>query len=588
MKHFLSILALFSLCIQLNTVSAQAEFDDLPQVTGNYILKNATVVIRPGVVMAPADIIIRKGLIEAVGKDLKLPIDAELINADSLVVYAGFISGLSHAGLSQIEEDEETKERRSKIKDPAFPPDDLAGITPEVHAATLLDVKDKSIGEHREAGFTMAHVVPSRGMLPGKGALIFLNDKDSRPEVLREDVSLFAQLEDAPGIYPNTIIGVIAKFRELFAQAALYDEHREVYEANAGISAPITSPAQKALVPASKGETPVYFKAESVLDLYRALDLQRQAGDFRLILAETRQAWQIAETLKSRKIPVLLSLDLPEDKAEKKDEGKGKKKGDAGKEKEEVKEEGEQLEEKKEEEESEEVKHLKERRAKSLKEFYSQAASLEEQNIAFGFSTLELKPSEMLKHLRIYLKNGLSPDAALSALTTYPSSLLGIERHAGTVEKGKLANLTVFTGPLEDDESQIRMVFVRGEKFSFTTKDKKKKGKVLTTAEVVGSWEYEVSMEEGKRTGTIRFYSEDEELKGEISSDSDWNEYQSFREVYINGDIVHCEFDWQIDDTPVTLIFELSVDGDSMEGNVAISNLANYEIVATRIPDNQD
>lgn len=560
---------------------AQEEFEDLPLVTGTYVLDNARVFIRPGLEISPARILIRNGMIEAVGKDVPLPPEASLIPCDSLVVYAGFISGLAHTGIPQKEETNEERNRRSAIKDPGNPPDQIAGITPGQSAADLVVQSDKSIEGMRSAGFTLAHVVPRKGMLPGKGALVLLGSSDQNPLILKEEVSSFAQLEDASGIYPNTVIGVIAKFKELYRQATLHEEHQELFAANAGITAPIASPAQKALVPVATGSLPLYFKGKSVLDLHRVLELQRELG-FRLILAEAKQAWHITDIVRAKSFPILLSLDLPEDKSKKKEEAKGDKKRS---DKESEAEEDEKQEADKKVEEDEETKRLKQRRQESLMKHYSQAAELEKHGIAFGFSTLELKSADFLKNLRIYIKNGLSSEMALSALTTYPATLLGLERYAGTVEKGKLANLTVLTGELGDEEAEVKFVFVNGEKFSYEP-GKKKKGKALIPGDVTGKWDYKVKTEEGSQTGVLHFFVENDELKGAISSDSfDRTMFQPLEDLYINKDLLHFEMNFPDEGQPRRVIFDVGFERDSMEGSVEVREVGNYTIEASRIPE---
>ena len=58
-----------------------------------YAIKGAKVVAAPGKVFEPGTIVVRRGVIEAVGpdKDVAIPYDAETIDGKGLVVYPGFI-----------------------------------------------------------------------------------------------------------------------------------------------------------------------------------------------------------------------------------------------------------------------------------------------------------------------------------------------------------------------------------------------------------------------------------------------------------------------------------------------------------------
>ena len=58
-----------------------------------YAIRGAKVVAAPGKVIEPGTVVVRRGVIEAVGtdKDVTVPYDAETIDGKGLVVYPGFI-----------------------------------------------------------------------------------------------------------------------------------------------------------------------------------------------------------------------------------------------------------------------------------------------------------------------------------------------------------------------------------------------------------------------------------------------------------------------------------------------------------------
>ncbi|MEO1076699.1 MAG: amidohydrolase, partial [Bacteroidota bacterium] len=88
-------LLLLVLSISVPAVAQRAVTEDTPlrPVTRTFALSNARVVQAPGQVLDNATVVIRDGLIEAVGINVTIPFDAEVIEADSLTVYAGFIDG---------------------------------------------------------------------------------------------------------------------------------------------------------------------------------------------------------------------------------------------------------------------------------------------------------------------------------------------------------------------------------------------------------------------------------------------------------------------------------------------------------------
>ena len=77
----------------LLTVLAPHAQAALPRV---HAITHARVVVAPGQVLGDANIIIRDGLIVAVGKDAAVPADARVWPGDSLTVYAGLIDAFAH------------------------------------------------------------------------------------------------------------------------------------------------------------------------------------------------------------------------------------------------------------------------------------------------------------------------------------------------------------------------------------------------------------------------------------------------------------------------------------------------------------
>src|SRR5580765_7994427 len=62
-------------------------------------ITNARIVTVSGATIEKGTVVIRDGLIEAVGADAKMPADAQIIDANGLTVYPGFFDTWSNAGL---------------------------------------------------------------------------------------------------------------------------------------------------------------------------------------------------------------------------------------------------------------------------------------------------------------------------------------------------------------------------------------------------------------------------------------------------------------------------------------------------------
>lgn len=542
-KHILSICLFCIISIGLNGQS------DVPDVTSTFAIKNANVVVKPGQTLEQATVIIKDGLIQQVGKNIQIPYDAEVIDADSMFVYSGFIAGISHVGIPKKEEKDGGSSPAVKGYDP---PNDAAGITPEKTVRSVIKSSDSSIAALRKIGFTMAHVVPRGGMMAGMGSLLSLSGGSLDEVLVQEDMSLYGSLTPAKRrIYPSTAIGVMSKWREMYQQAELAKGHETTFKsAPSGIKRPMYDASTKALFEVTDRSVPVFFNAPKVLDLSRSLTLQKDLG-FNLIASNVKQAYKLKDKLKSKNIPVVISLNLP--KAEKESSDK---KSD-----------------KKEEEMSDEMKKLLERSKAAKKEYASQAAILEKNNIPFSISLTDVKASDVQKNLRRIIEAGLSEDEALAALTTNPAKLLGISSIAGSIERGKVANLIVSDTSYFKEKANVRYVFVDGKKFKQEVKEKKKKKEGDPDAEIVleGEWTLSINAD-GMVIGGNAFIKKTEDgYTGSMTTDMD-DEETEFDSVEIDGSNVTIKMTGDVNGVEAPIQIDVVVEGNEMEGSVNIAN----------------
>jgi len=70
------------------------------------------------------------------------------------------------------------------------------------------------------------------------------------------------------------------------------------------------------------------------------------------------------------------------------------------------------------------------------------------------------------------VENGLSKDAAIRAMTLSAAEILGVDNRLGSIEAGKIANLTVSRGDILAKDKTITHVFVDGKLFEQKEKPK--------------------------------------------------------------------------------------------------------------------
>ena len=88
-----------SLAVALLLLSAPPALAQLAP-GGVYAVQGARLVTAPGRVIQQGTIVVRGGLIEAVGQDVQPPPDAVVVDGRGLTVYPGFIDAFSQAGLA--------------------------------------------------------------------------------------------------------------------------------------------------------------------------------------------------------------------------------------------------------------------------------------------------------------------------------------------------------------------------------------------------------------------------------------------------------------------------------------------------------
>lgn len=564
--------------------------DELAPVTRTYAITNVNIIQAPGRKIDMGTIVLKDGLIVSVGKSATIPPDAIVIKADSMYVYAGFIDGLSRVGIVKPKEEERGGPRP---KDPGNPKPEEAGITPQNDIRTSLSAAEKSIEELRSVGFTAAHVVPYGGMMPGNGSIILLGGKSADDMVLVNKSSFYSELTPSRGVYPGTVMGVMAKYRELYRQAALSRSYESTYAANrSGIQRPTTDRVLETLFPVIDKRQPVLFKAERVMDAQRVLTLQSDLG-FSLMLAELKEGWDIINKLKASNAKIFLSLDLPEEK-DKKDEKKDDVKKDDKKKDEAKKEESKKEEPKKEEPKKdekpktateEEKAALEKRKAEFLAKYVGQAATFQKAGVKFGFSTMSVKAGSIQGNLRRMITAGLSEDAALAALTTAPAELLGLSDRLGSVDNGKIANLVISDKPYFNEKAKVRYIFVEGNMYKLEVKETKeaKKGDATAKATAEGEWAITTETPQGKQEGKVSIKKDGTSYSGNVSGGQIATPVK-LDNIVLDGSALSYDFTLDVGGQAVTVSVSVTIDGDTFKGTSSVAEYGSFPTEGKRNP----
>jgi imidazolonepropionase-like amidohydrolase len=437
---------------QIDSKPLEGLQDNTPRV---HALVNARLVISPGNVIDRGTLVVRDGVIEKVGANVPVPPEARVWDLAGKTVYPGFIDLVSRTGLPdnmrpkvpKKHEEETVKEQAPKPEttSAAGSPSWNPNVTAQFSAANVFKSDPKAMEKQRALGFTALLVAPAQGIFSGSSALV---DTSGRKESiiardLTQHVSIPYTSYDDP-IYPNSLMGEIALIRQTLLDADWYKKAQKEYLKDPALrERPAINDALAALEPVVAGRTPIQFRAEDELDLLRALKI---ADEFKvgLILEGTGYEYRVIDWIKNATIIVPINYPDPppvETQAKALDVP------------------------------LEDLEHWE--------LAPSNLARVAAAGIRFAVTSdgLDAPEKNFWPNLRLAVRRGLSPDAALRALTRAPAEILGVADRVGTLERGKVANLVIASGDLfQSNEAIIESVWIDGKQYSIEPLQKDVRG----------------------------------------------------------------------------------------------------------------
>lgn len=213
MKKYISFFALICL---LGSLLAQVPKGDL-------LIKNGTVLTITNGDLENTDVLIRDGKITKIGKNIKAPDGVRVVDAQGMFVMPGIIDAHSHIAIDAVNES-------------------TSPITAEVWVGDALNPYDIGIYRALAGGSTTSHVMHgSANAIGGQCETIKHRWGVLDPEELRMEGAprtiKFALGENpmrvhgvGNGILPRTRMGIEALFRRAFEEAQAYDKAWKKYE----------------------------------------------------------------------------------------------------------------------------------------------------------------------------------------------------------------------------------------------------------------------------------------------------------------------------------------------------------------------
>ena len=424
-KSMLHFAATASLLVSLaataqQKTSAPATDPNRPiAITGGKLLTITNGTIENGVV------VMQNGKITAVGPagSVKVPADAQVIDAKGMTVYPGLIDSETHLGLTEVSADKMTN-------DLVEPSDE---IMPHMHVSDAFHAETALIPVARYNGVTNAIVAPeSKDTLPGQDSFIQLAGGDASEMLLVRDIAMPLNFDGsqrrnesfASAQYPQTRMGMAAQMRQAFTDAQGYatkwDEYNKKKAAVKAGEAPPSPPARdlklEALLPYLEGKKPVIVKAETPGDVETAYALA-QEFKLRVVFDGLTQSRGIYDKVAQWKLPVIVG-SIYEDPKE----------------------------------------------WERYDAVYKMPGELSKRGVKIAFASFDAHQVRNLPYAAgMAVAFGLPYDEAMKALTLYPAQIWGVDDHLGSLEVGKTANVVVASGDPLDVTTAVTHVFIQGQ-----------------------------------------------------------------------------------------------------------------------------
>jgi imidazolonepropionase-like amidohydrolase len=386
----------------------------LPALSQTVAITGGKVYPVSGPPIANGTVLIRDGVIVAVGANINIPASAQRIDATGKIVTPGLINAITTIGLVEIGQVRDTNDAAAKGSNniaASFKPWEGLNPASSVFAPT------------RSEGVTTVIITPRGGLVAGQAAAIDLGTGQRSELMRRAPVAMIAQVDDAQSAGTNSRGELMGKLRALFDDVKFYVAHRLDYDraATKALSAPAAD--LEALIPVVQGRMPIMIDADRVDEIDAALQLARDYN-LKLMISGGAESWLAADRLAAAHVTVLTGAmnNIPGSFA-------------------------------------------------TLNQRQETAAMLRHAGVP-----VVLVGNDDSDESRFNARNikyeagnavayGMNYDDALRAITLTPAELFGLSDRIGSLQAGRDANVVVWSGDPFEFSTRAEHVFIRGREF---------------------------------------------------------------------------------------------------------------------------
>ena len=376
---------------------------------------NGKVITVTGATYEKATVLVENGKIVAVGPDLSVPAEAQIIDASGCWVTPGLIDCHTHI---------------CNFGEPGSMPgmsdgNEMSGpVQSHIRAMDAVYPDDFAVKEVRDAGFTTVYSTPGSGnVIGGTGISIKLRGHTAQEMAIAGSEQMkFAMGENPKRNYgnrkqmPMTRMGVAALLRETLYNAKNYSDALKAAETDP-TKAPKPDYKLNALVPVVRGEMRCRIHAHRSDDILTAIGIAEEYGlDY--VIEHCTEGYKIKDVLNEKKVRCVIGPHLT---SPSKFEIHGRMLETAG-------------------------------------------ILSKEPNITVCLTADTGSQTSVLPMtVGLLIRRGLSFEDAIKGVTVNAARILQLEDRIGSLEAGKDADIAVFDGNPFDSLSLCRLVMIDGE-----------------------------------------------------------------------------------------------------------------------------
>lgn len=358
----------------------------------DFLIRGATVhTVTPQGTLKNADVLVRHGIIAAVGPAAEIPPGAAVVEAKGRDLTPGLFGGMTNIGLEEVSEESETVDSALNMKAPGWEQQ----WRPELDVTLAYNPRSVLVPVARIEGITWTLLAPDSGdsIIGGQGGAVTLDGRYDA--ALRGSRSLFVTMgsegaKHAGGTRAAEYMLLEQAIREARAQGPV------------GQGALLHAAGREAMAGYLAGGR-VIFRVDRAADILEVVSFARRNG-MRPVISGGSEAWVVAKDLARADVPVILDplQDLPSD-----------------------------------------FDHL----GAAL----DNAARLQRAGVRIAFSSGDSHNARLIRQLAgNAVAHGLPWDLALAAITANPAEIVGLGATRGRIAAGQVADLVLWSAdPLE-------------------------------------------------------------------------------------------------------------------------------------------